>query len=50
MSSQNSSAKIKYSTLTQRAKEIKNCIYQLRKKVTKAQTGKQNWSKVPIGE
>ena len=28
----------------------KNYIYQLRTKLTKAQTGKQNKSKVPIGE
>ena len=30
------------SRLTQRTKEIKNYIYQLRTKLTKAQTGKQN--------
>ena len=39
---QNSPTKIKYSRLTQRMKEIKNYIYQLRTKLTKAQTGKQN--------
>ena len=39
---QNSPTKIKYSRLTQRTKEIKNYIYQLRTKLTKAQTGKQN--------
>ena len=37
-----SSTKIKYSRLTWWTKEIKNSIYQLRKKLTKAQTGKQN--------
>ena len=40
--SQNSPTKIKYNSLTQRTKEIKNYIYQLRTKLTKAQTGKQN--------
>ena len=40
--SQKSPTKIKYSRLTQRTMEIKNYIYQLRKKLTKAQTGKQN--------
>ena len=39
---QNSPPKIKYGRLTQRTKEIKNYIYQLRTKLTKAQTGKQN--------
>ena len=34
--------KVKYSRLTQQTKEIKNYIYQLRTKLTKAQTGKQN--------
>ena len=34
--------KIKYIRLIQRTKEIKNYIYQLRTKLTKAQTGKQN--------
>ena len=38
----------KYSRLTQRTKEIKNYIDQLRTKLTKAQTGKQN--KMPSGE
>ena len=33
--------KIKYSRLTWRTKEIKNYIYQLRTKLTKAHTGKQ---------
>ena len=37
----------KYSRLTQQTKEIKNYIYQLRTKLTEAQTGKQNQSKVP---
>ena len=36
------SEKIKYSRLTQWTMEIKNYIYQLRTKLTKAQTGKQN--------
>ena len=36
------SNKIKYSRLTWQTKEIKNYIYQLRTKLTKAQTGKQN--------
>ena len=40
--SQNSPAKIKYSRLTWQTKEIKNYIYQLRTKLTKAQTRKQN--------
>ena len=39
---ENSPTKIKYSRLTWRTKEIKNYIYQLRTKLTKAQTGKQN--------
>ena len=34
--------KKRYSRLTQKTKEIKNYIYQLRTKLTKAQTGKQN--------
>ena len=33
---------IKYNRLSWRTKEIKNYIYQLRTKLTKAQTGKQN--------
>ena len=40
--SENNPAKIKYSRLTQKTKEIKNYIYQLRTKLTKVQTGKQN--------
>ena len=47
---QNSRRKIKYNRLTQQTKEIKNYIYQLRTKLTKAQSGKQNYSKVPDGE
>ena len=39
---QNSPTKVKYNRLTQRTKEIKNYIYQLKTKLTKAQTGKQN--------
>ena len=38
---QNSPTKIKYNRLTQQRKEIKNYVYQLRTKLTKAQTGKQ---------
>ena len=38
---QNSPTKIKYRRLTWRAKEIKNYIYQLRTKLTEAETGKQ---------
>ena len=38
--SQNSPTKIMYSRLTQRTKEIKNYINQLRTKLTKAQSGK----------
>ena len=38
----NSPTKIKYSRLTQWTKEIKNYTYQLRTKLTKSQTGKQN--------
>jgi len=40
--SQNSPTKIKCNRLTWWTKEIKNYIYQLRTKLTKAQTGKQN--------
>ena len=41
--SQNYPTKIKYSRLTQqKKKEVKSYIYQLRTKLTKAQTGKQN--------
>ena len=40
--SQNCPTKIKYNRLTWWTKEIKNYIYQLRTKVSKAQTGKQN--------
>jgi len=40
--SQKSPAKIKYNRLTQQTKKIKNYIYQLRTKLSKAQTGKQN--------
>ena len=40
--SENSPTKIKYSRLTQQAKETKNYIYQLRKKLTKTQIVKQN--------
>jgi len=36
------SNKIKYNRLTRKTKEIKNYIYQLRTKLTKAQNGKQN--------
>ena len=45
--SQNSPTKIKYSKLTWRTKEIKNYIYQLRTKLTKAQTklNKENKTK-----
>ena len=40
--SQNSTTKIKDSRLIWRTKEIKNHIYWLRAKLTKAQSGKQN--------
>ena len=40
--SKNSPIKVKCSRLTQQTKKIKNHIYQLRKKLTKAQTVKQN--------
>ena len=40
--SKNSPIKINYNRLTQQTKEIKHYIYQLRAKVTKTQTGKQN--------
>ena len=43
------STKIKYSTLTQQTKEIKNYIYQLRTKLTKAQTGKNKKQKLKHG-
>ena len=39
-----------YSRLNRQTKEIKNYIYQLRRKLMKAWTGKQNQSKVPSGE
>ena len=48
--SQNSPTKIKQNRLTWQIKEIKIYIYQLRTKLTKAQTGKQNNSKMPSGE
>ena len=48
--SQNSPTKIKHSTMTWQRKEIKNYIYQLRTKLTKAQAGKQNYSKMPSAE
>ena len=40
--SQNSPTKVKYSRLIRQTKDIKNYIYQLRTKLPKAQTGKQN--------
>ena len=40
--SANNPTKTKYSRLTQWTKEIKKYIYQLRTKLIKAQTGKQN--------
>ena len=42
--------KKKQKWLTQWAKESKNGINQLKTKLTKAQTGKQNQSKVPTWE
>ena len=39
---ENSSTRIKYNKLTQRTKVNKNYIYQEKKKLIKAQTGKQN--------
>ena len=42
MQSQNSPTKIKCNRFTWQTKEIKNYIYQLTVKLTKAQTGKQN--------
>ena len=39
---QNSPTKIKYNRLTWQTKETKDYIYQLRTKLTKAQTGKQS--------
>ena len=47
---QNSPRKIKFNRLTWRTKKTKNYIYQLRTKLTKVQTGKQNQSKMPTGE
>ena len=38
---QNSPTKIKYNRLNQQMKKIKNYIYQLRTKLTEAETGKQ---------
>ena len=46
---ENSPTKIKYSRLIWQTKEIKN-IYQVRIKLTKRQTGKQNKSEVSSGE
>ena len=46
---QNSPTKIKYNRLTWRTKEIKNFIYQLRSKLTEAQTGKQNQPRCQLG-
>ena len=43
--SENSPTKIKYSRFIWQTKEIKNYIYQLRIKLTKAQTQKQNKTK-----
>ena len=40
--SQNNAREIKYNRMTQQTKEMKNYIYQLRTKLTKAQSGKQN--------
>ena len=40
--SQNNPTKIKYNRLTWQTKDTKNYICQLRTKLTKAQTGKQN--------
>ena len=40
--SQNSPIRIKHNRLTQQTNKIKNYICQLRTKLTKAQTGKQN--------
>ena len=42
--------KKKYSRLAQQAKETENDINQLKTKLTKTQTGKQNEIKVPTGE
>ena len=47
---QNSPKKRKYRRLTWQAKETKNNINQLETKLTKAQTRKQNQSKVPTGK
>ena len=41
--------KIKYSRLTWRTKEIKNYIYQLRTKLTKAQTGNKTKARCQVG-
>ena len=40
--SENSPRKIKVCRLTQQTKKVKNYIYQLRTKLTEAQTGKQS--------
>jgi len=45
-----STTKIKYNRFTRQTKETKHYIYQLRQKLTKAQNGNQNESKVPSGE
>ena len=47
--SQNSPTKIKHNRLIRQAKEIKNFIYQLRSKLTEAQTGKQNQPRCQLG-
>ena len=41
--------KKKYGRLTQQTKKMKDYIYQLRTKLTKAQTGKQNQSRCQLG-
>ena len=47
---QNNPKKRKYRRLTWQAKETKDSVNQLEAKLTKAQTRKQNQSKVPTGE
>jgi len=47
---QNTPKKTKYKTVTQKAKEAKNDTDQLKTKLTKTQTVKENHHRVPTGE
>ena len=49
-SNQNTPKKTKYKKVTQKAKEAKNDTDQLKTKLTKTQTIKENHHRVPTGE